>query len=873
MRWLTNIPLRIRSLLRSAEVDEELSNELHFHVEQQIEENRAAGMSDREARQAALRAMGGLAQLQEECRDARNVKLATDLVQDLRYASRVLRKSPTFSIVAIATLGLGIGATTAAFSAVNSVLFRPLPLPFADRVTSIRIKPPLAGETGTQASPAQFLAWRAASGPFDMLGAAVPNRVQVTEGSDVGELRSLQASAELLQLAGIRPDPGRAFRPDDFASGAPLVCLISHGLWQRRFSSDRDVIGRVLYVDAQPTTIIGVLPANAVFPDAESDIWTPLQFSPAHQRRRSLDVYGRLKPGVQTHDAQVWLDQVTGQAESELPDWLRSRGAVVNTIREQLISHQETLLMVLVGIAACVLLVCCANVGNLLLARYFHRSHEIGLRSSIGATWRRLVRQFLAEALLLCIIGACAGLATGRGLISLGSEFLGDSRFRALIDAGNRALDGRVAAFATILLLSTTVLFALIPCLHFKRVNLNEVLRSSPREARHGFSAGGWLVALELAAAFVLLTGAGLLTRSFVGLLFVDRGYSVDHLLTARLPAPRGVPPTLAGRKQLFQDLTAKLAGLPGVRAAGVVTGLPLGGLNASVTLPRPGQPLDPENLPWAAINCISPGYFRAMGISIVQGRDFDVHDNQVAMRVAIVNETLAHQFWPGRDAIGQEVTPGVRVVGIARDIRQEALDSRQGPAFYLPFDQRDGLAAAPNFVVVRTDGDPRDVVPTLKSVVRSVDARQPVVDIQTMEEVLGRSIVQRRLLMSLMVGFAALAVLLSTAGIYGVLSYIVADRTREIGIRMCLGARSSGIVALVARQLLGPVASGLLAGLAVSLLAARVLSHWLFSVRPHDVITLISAAALTAAIAILGGAIPIIRAVRVDPISAVRME
>jgi ABC-type antimicrobial peptide transport system permease subunit len=261
------------------------------------------------------------------------------------------------------------------------------------------------------------------------------------------------------------------------------------------------------------------------------------------------------------------------------------------------------------------------------------------------------------------------------------------------------------------------------------------------------------------------------------------------------------------------------------------------------------------------------------MGIPIVQGRDFDVQDNQVAMRVAIVNETLAREFWPGRDAIGQEVMPGARVVGIARDIRQEALDSRQGPAFYLPFEQRDGLAAAPNFVVIRTYGDPRDFVPTLKSVVRSVDRRQPVVDIQTMEEVLGRSIAQRRLLMSLMAGFAALAVLLSTAGIYGVLSYIVADRTREIGIRMCLGARSSGIVALVAKQLLGPMASGLLAGLAVSLLAARVLSHWLFSVRSHDVLTLITAAALTAAIAILGGAIPVIRAVRVDPMSAVRME
>ena len=345
----------------------------------------------------------------------------------------------------------------------------------------------------------------------------------------------------------------------------------------------------------------------------------------------------------------------------------------------------------------------------------------------------------------------------------------------------------------------------------------------------------------------------------------------MDHLLTARLPIPNGV--TLAARKQFFRQLAGELEAMPDVRAVGVVTGLPLGGLNATMTLPRPGQLLDPENLPWASINCVNADYFRAMGIRILRGRGFDSANNENGMPVAVINETLARQFWPGRDALGQELTPGVRVIGIVRDIRQEALDTRQGPAFYLPFDQRDGLAAAPNFVVIRTKGDPKTFVAALRGAIRSLDHQQPILDVRTMEEVLGRSVVQRRLLTLLITVLAALAVALSMVGIYGVLSYLVGNRTREIGIRMCLGARRRGILILLGRQLSASVAAGLLAGLSVSLVATEALSRWLFAIRPDDPLTLIAAATVTAAAALLGSVVPAARALRVDPLTAVRME
>jgi len=557
---------------------------------------------------------------------------------------------------------------------------------------------------------------------------------------------------------------GHAFQEDDFRSGSRRVCLISSRLWQRRFSEDPNVVRRTLYVDSEPLDIIGVLPRDLAFSDAETDIWAILRFTPDHQTRRYLDVYGRLRLGVSVRDAQAWLDQATARAESELPDWLRSKGVTVVPIRDQVFADERTLLLVLSGIALCVLSICCANIGSLLMARHLNREREIALRASIGATRARLFRQLLTEALGLCLAGAGMGFAVGRTLLSISYDFLSNSRFKALITTGDHILDVRVAAFTLVLALLTTILFGLVPSLQFAQADLNETLKSSPRSQWRG-RTGSWmnryLIAVELAVAFILLTGAGLLVRSFVGLVSADRGYNVTHLLTARLPTPTSATVTLKGRKQLFRRLIDELETTPDVIAVGVVTGLPLGGLNATMTLQRPGQPLDPENLPWAGINCVSDAYFRAMGIRIVKGRAFDSGDNETGMRVAIINETLARQFWPGRESVGQELMRGVSVVGIVRDIRQEALDARQGPAFYLPFEQRQGMAAAPNFLVVRTKGDPRALIPALKQTVRSADLLQPVLDIRTMEDVLSRSVTQRRLLASLLAGFAALAVLL----------------------------------------------------------------------------------------------------------------
>jgi predicted permease len=853
---------------------ENLDQDIRDFIERETQDNIERGMPPEEAHYAALRKFGNATRVKEETREVWSSVWLEQLWQDVGYGLRQLRHTPGFTTAAILSLALGIGANTAAFSLVNAALLRPLPLPFGERVASIKVIPTLPDQTGGHSSPAQLLAWGVNNHNFDLLAAVGSSRAQISGVGEPEEARILQVSANIEELAGIHPQLGRGFSVDDFRSGSTQVCLISTRLWQHRFSADRSVVGQSLYVDSVPTTIIGVLPQSTVFPDAESELWIPLRFSPEHRTQRSLDVYGRLRPGISTQGAQAWLNQATARAESGMPEWLRTRQVIVTPIREQLISDEKTLLLVLSGIAVCVLLICCANVGNLLLARHLKREREMALRASLGATLGRLVRQLLAEALLLCAAGGLAGCLAGRVLVSFSDDFLSASRFKSFFTTGDQFVDGGVAAFTIFLAFLTSLSFGLAPSLHVKRLDLNEALKASPRG--QGLNGGGflvnrYLVAVELAIAFVLLTGGGLLVQSFDGLISVQRGYAVDHLLTARLPIRTGE--TLARRKQFFRQLVEQLKAVPDVRAVGVVTGLPLGGLNATMTLPRPGQTLDPENLPWAGINCVNADYFKAMGINILRGRGFDSSDDENGMPVAIINETLARQFWPNRDAIGQELMPGTRVVGIVPDIRQEALDTSQGPAFYLPFDQRDGLAAAPNFVVIRTKGDPKTLVPTLRSEVRSTDRLQPIQDTRTMDQVLGRSVTQRRLLTSLMTVLASLALVLSLVGIYGVLSYQVSSHRREIGVRMCLGAPRSSILIFLGRQLSTSVAAGLLAGFVVSFTVGGALSHWLFAVSPHDPFTLIAAALVTTAAAMLGGAVPAIRALRVDPLTAVRTE
>ena len=868
---LTNLRLRWRALWKRRQLESDLEDELGFHLAMREEKNRQAGVAEN-----ARRSFGNPALVKEDLRDQWTFRAIETFWKDLRYAARMLRRSPAFTLVAIASLAIGIGANTAIFSIVNAVLFRPLPLPSGERVTAIRVKSALAGETEGHASAAQFLAWREDHKAFDLLTAAEGLRIQISGIGDPEEVRGLQVSSEFSQLTGVHPRIGSGLREDDFRNGSKRACLISTRLWRRRFSEAPGVLGRTVYLDSAPAEIVGVLPEDIAFPDTETDVWTALRFTPDHQERRSLDVYGRLRNGVPVRDAQVRLDQATARAEMELPDWLKSRGVTVTPIREQVISDERALLLVLSGIATCVLLICCTNVGNLLLARHLNREREIALRASLGATRARLICQLLTESLVLCVSGAVAGCAVARGLLTAGYGLLSDSRYKALLVTGDRLVDVRVVGFTLLIALLTTVLFGLIPSRYFTRVSLNGALKASVggRESSYAESLlSRHLIAIELGVVFILLVGTGLLARSFVGLLAVDRGYTVDHLLTARLPMPARITVTLTQRKQFFSQLIENLKAMPGVRGVGVVTGLPLGGLNATMTLPRPGQPVDPENLPWVGINCVSPDYFGAMGIRFLRGRGFDSKDGETGMKIAVVNETLARQFWPNRDAIGQELTPGTVIVGVVQDIRQEALDTSQGPTYYLPFDQRDSPAAAPNFVVVRTSGDPKAVIPALKEGVRAVDHLQPVLDMRTMEDVLTRSITQRRILASWMGGFAALAVVLSIMGIYGVLSFLVNRRSREIGIRMCLGAQRRQILSLLARQLFLRVAVGLLAGLTVSLMLTRVLSRWLFAIHANDPLTLIAAAVITAAVAMLGGLAPAVRAVSVDPSTAVRME
>ena len=430
-------------MTRRKRMMDDLDRDIRDHIERETQDNIERGMPPEEARYAALRKFGNVTRVMEDTWEVWSAVWLQQLVQDVRYGLRALRRNPGFMTVATLTVALGIGANTAAFSLINAVLLRPLPLPGGERVTSIQVIPTLAGETGGHASPAQYLAWRDNNPKFDLLAAVASSRAQISGIDEPEEVRVLRVSQQLQELAGFRPYLGRSFNEDDFKNGSMAVCLISARFWQRRFSEDRGVVGRILYVDATPTAIIGVLPENIAFPDAETDLWIGLRFGPEHQTQRSLDVYGRLRSGVSAGDAQAWLNEATARTESEMPEWLRTRRVVVTPIREQVIADQRSLLLVLSGIATCVLLICCANMSNLLLARYLKCKREMALRASLGATPARLVRQILTEALLLCAAGATAGFISGSVLVSLSHDFLSDSRFKALIANGANGGHGR----------------------------------------------------------------------------------------------------------------------------------------------------------------------------------------------------------------------------------------------------------------------------------------------------------------------------------------------------------------------------------------------------------------------------------------------
>jgi putative ABC transport system permease protein len=817
------------------------------------------------------------------------------LVQDLRYALRGMRQRPGFALVAVLTLALGIGANTAIFSIANGVLLRALPYAVPDRLVMVwgyRAQEPLA-----ELSVPEYWDLRERTRSMASVGAYADGSANLTGSGAPERLRVGVMTANMTQVLGVEPRLGRGFTAEEDLPGRPSAVLLSDGLWRRRFGADSGIIGRTLTLDDTPATVVGVMPRDFQLPShfggAPMDLWAPLQLDPAQNRSERgwhyLRAVGRLKPDVTLDAASRESSTLMRAMLAEYPgEYHPDFNGSATAVRQEVVGDVRPAILVLLGAVALLLLIACANVAGLLLARAEGRQREMALRTALGAGRGRLVRQLLTESVLLSLIGGGLGLLAAlwgvRALLLVAPASI------PRLDAVD--IDGRVLAFTLGVTVLTGLLFGLVPAVHAARHDLSGALGDggrggTPGAARHRVRRA--LVAGQVALALVLAAGAGLLVQSFVHLRQVDPGFVPERLLTAHIePSPIRYASN-ASVRAFYQSLLERLQALPGVRRAATARALPMTGrlemgdwsfiLEGQAS--SPPVPTDWHPADWQVV---SPDYFRTMGIPVLTGRGIEASDRLGTPGVMVVNRTLAHQVWPGRDPIGQRVLLGGgevdsvwrTVVGVVGDVRHRGLSAPPRPEMYLPYAQFPagrGDATRALYLVIRTAGDPSALIPSVRGALAGLDPDVPLSSVQTMEQSMGSWAAERRLLMLLVTSFAALALVLGAVGIYGVMAHVVAQREREIGVRVALGAVPGEIVRLVAAQGMTMVGLGIVVGALISLAASRLLRSVLFEVRPYDPATLVTTAVALAAVAAVAMLIPALRATRVDPIDALRAD
>jgi putative ABC transport system permease protein len=879
MRWLRVLLWRMGGMFFHRRREQELADEIRCHLEMQIEENLRRGMSREEARMAALRQFGGVEQMKEVYRDRRSLPVVETTFQDLRYGLRMLGRNPGFTVIAVLTLALGIGANTAIFSVVNALLLRPLPYPDSERLVWVE---EVSKQTNTSQAAwgGHFLAWREQSqtlagiatidgGTRTLTGAGEPERVEVG-----------QISAGCLPLLGVQPLPGgRNFSAAEDSPNGERVAILSHNFWQQRFGGEQDIVGRSVTLNDADFTVIGVLPANFRF-FYRFDVWVPLALDPqaelAGPNRSFNSTVAKLKPGVSLEQAQAELDTLQQRYEMTRPEGkprIDSRTRLV-PLQEHLLGNTRRPLLVLLGAVALVLLIACSNVANLLMARAVTRQKELAIRAALGASRWRLARQMLTECLLLAMAGGAAGLLLAYWLTSLLGSLNSTATFGEMGRLTAITIDRRVLGFTLLISLVTGLLFGLLPALRLSHPNLNLSLKEGGRGSSfHGRGLRSALMVSEVALAIVLLIGAGLLIRSFVKLLDVDPGYRAENLLTARLALPpryRDNPQ----RVQFYEQVLQRLAALPGVTSVGATSHLPLTGYNMGSTLRVEGRSPQPgEQEPGAPVARVNPDYFRTMGISLRAGRLFNDSDTEGAPGVTLLSETLARRLFPDEDPLGKRVSIGslsTTVVGVVSDIRYAGLDGEIEQAVYLSYRQlpRPGMA-----LLLRSAVEPASLAPALRDAVLEIDPALPVYDVMTMNERLSNSVAARRFNLLLLGGFAALALLLAGVGVYGVISYVVTGRTHEIGIRMALGAQSHDILGRFIKEGMALVLLGVALGSLGAFALTRLMTSLLFQVSANDPLTFVGVALLLSLIALMACYIPARRATKVDPLIALRHE
>jgi putative ABC transport system permease protein len=879
MRWY-------RRFFRRGLAEQQLDAELRFHLDQRVAGFMAAGMSPEEARRRARLEFGGLDQVKEECRDVGGSHIIESLLQDLRYGVRQLRRNPGFTSVAVLTLALGIGANTAIFSLVNAALLRPLPYRDPSRLVYISEFWPRETPVQTATSP-DFANWSEHDQLFDGL-AAYGGGAEVNLTSDRGPERvhGVTVTADFFSVLGVQPLLGRAVLPEEDRPGGPHVVLLSHELWRERFGSNPSIIGKSVKLDGVLYSVIGVTRAGFRFPDDQfkAQLFLPMVVArvanwSSPDYFRLLRPIARLKPGVTVEQARAELTALVHRtAAQEPPQFVRMRAGMevrVTTLGERLAAPARPILLIFSTSVALLLIMSCVNVAGLQLARGAVRQKEVAVRAALGASRRRLAGQLLAESLVVATLALPVALLTGSaGIRAL--RALGPPQIPHLESV---RLDPAVLLFTTIVAMMTAILSGLSPALFASRTQPNEALqqggRLTPGQAQH--RVRGALVTAEVAMAVVLLVGAGLLARSFIHLVFVDPGFDPHHLLTLRLSLSGAEYSKPEQRAAFFGRLLERLNALPGVQSVAAGSGLPILGWGSLRGTNVEGRPRWPVGLrPDVPCDVVSTQYFRTLHIPLLAGRDFDEQDRQGAPEVAIVNRAFVQQFFPNENALGKHVGGGAptgawrEIVGVVGNVRQLGLDHAESPEIYIPYVQEPSSDMS---LVLRASGDPLASVEFVRAAVREVDAHQPVYDIATMEQRLSGSIAPQRFNMLLVGLFAVVALGLGALGIYGVLAYSVTQRTREIAIRMALGAERGNVLKLVVSQGIRLVAFGLGIGVPGSAAMARLLRSQLFGVGPDDPATLMAVAAILTFVAGLACYLPARRATRIDPMAALRIE
>ena len=863
-----------RLLGRRKRMMDDLDQDIRDFIERETKDNIERGMPPEEARYAALRKFGNVTRIKEDTREVWTFVWLEQLLQDVRYGLRQLRRNPGFTVVAALTLALGIGANTAIFSIINAVLLTPLPFPHPDRVVQIWERNPHIGLEQGVVSPSNFLDWQSQSHDFEAMAAYQHEHFSLTGGPLPVGLSGRRVSADFFRVLGMRPILGRDFLPKEDQPGAGHVAIVSYATWQNHLQGDPAIVGKSITLDGESYTVIGVMPPDLPVSDLGSDVWITPGFELKGENRGShyLFAVGRLKAGVTLAAARSEMDTIANRLAQQYPDSNSDSGILLVPLLDEIVGNTRLALLVLWGAVGLVLLIACANVANLLLSRGIARRREFSVRAALGAGRMRLMTQLVTESLLLASAGGALGIAIARW--GIGAIV----RSAAIPRAHGITLDSRVLAFTAALSLLTGIVFGLAPAFASSSLDLNSALKETggvmeASAARSRLRSG--LVVVEMALSVVLLAGAGLLIKSLWLLGRVSPGFNPKGVLAARLSLPELKYPKGIERAVVFQRVIERLEAIPGVENVGGVNDLPFSGSETSSSFDIEGMPLrSAEENRQADRRDISPDYFKALGIPLLKGREFTDQDNADSTNVIILNEDLARKYWPASDPLGQRIKLNDKyweIVGIVGDVKLLDLAARDKPELYRPCAQ----SGSPPwmFFAIRSRFGPESLIASVRNAVRDVVPDEPLYDVGTMEERVDASTAPRRLNAVLLGVFAALALLLSAVGTYGVIAYSVAQRTRELGIRMALGADRSDVLSMVTREGLALAGAGVALGVVAALGLTQFLASMLFSVRPADPLTFVSVSVLLVAIALVSSYIPARRATKVDPMVALRYE